>query len=213
MSHCNLLLSRQFQQCKKESDHFAARSSSKNLLHRHASTLTVRKAINQIRLMQTDRRVVIFNAMIPQARDVHRLHDPLERFDQIQNMRIFDFDGKFVFVGVGNHPAAMRTRNISARTFKSQSIERTCCGTELLICQKLLHEFEAWISSLALVFSSRINLRRCPRRKCSALDFDKRCRHHQKFSCKFNIDSVNVFQESEILLGDHRNRNVGDIDF
>ena len=163
--------------------------------------------------MQTDRRVVIFNAMIPQARDVHRLHDALERFDQIQHMCIFDFDGKFVFVGVGNHPAAMRTRNISARTFKSQSIERTRCGTELLICQKLLHEFEAWISSLALVFSSRINLRRCPRRKRSALDFDKRCRHHQKFSCKFNIDSVNVFQESEILLGDHRNRNVGDIDF
>ena len=40
-------------------------------------------------------------------------------------MRIFDFDGKFIFVSVGNHPAAMRTRNTGGGALTPWSFNQT----------------------------------------------------------------------------------------
>jgi arabinose-5-phosphate isomerase len=208
----DLLVARQLEQRQEEADHLAARAAFHHLLQREAAARRAPEPVHDVCLVQADGRVVVLDAVVAKSRQVDRRDDPLERLDQVQDVRILDLD-RFLCISVVGRIAAVAACGPPARALMTQRIERLSRRSVALVRQQLAHQLEARVCSIEPVGWRVASVgARLSRRKRSALDLHKRRRHHQELAGKVHVDAVDLLEEREVLLGDRVDRDIADVD-
>ena len=143
MLHAHPLVARQLEQGQEEPDRLATRATAEDLLQRERTRSRTLQAIDDVVLMQADRRVVVLDLVVAKAGHVHRLHDALERTEEVKDVGILEFDRIVGALRLGARAHA--TDGVALGEVATQPVERVRRGAEPLVRHELLNELETGI--------------------------------------------------------------------
>ena len=219
----------EFEHGEEEADAFAVRASLKHAGEREFAGVGAREAIDKVFLVERDRRVVVLDHVVADARDIDRCGDALKGRVEVAEVKIlqlpifglgvagFAVDERTVLrVGVGglrgfDGSCAHAGRGAQAEVAAAR-VEHFGRGAELLVGEQLADELRLRILARSCSRARVAILRRRSGRERPRLDLDEGRRHHEEFASEVDVDLGDVADIFEVAIGQRVDFDVVDID-